>query len=97
MGMRLGQLQGLSSLKVATVPVFLKILVLPMLVGIGTTLLGLSGDVRLSLVLMAAMPSAFASLILAEEYNLDRDLAASCIALSTVGLLLSIPMWLLLF
>ncbi|NDJ18892.1 AEC family transporter [Myxacorys almedinensis] len=97
MGMRLGQLQGLSSLKVAIVPVLLKVLILPALVSVGTTLLGLSGDVRLSLILMAGTPSAFASLILAEEYNLDRDLAASCIALSTVGILLMIPVWLLLF
>ncbi|MCY7321717.1 MAG: AEC family transporter, partial [Phormidesmis sp. CAN_BIN36] len=64
------------------------------LVALGTTLLGLSGDPRLSLVLMAGMPSAFASLILAEEYNLDRDLASSSIALSTIGLLLVIPVWL---
>ncbi|MBW4420441.1 MAG: AEC family transporter [Myxacorys californica WJT36-NPBG1] len=97
MGMRLGQLQGLNSLKVAAIPVFLKVLVLPALVGIGTTLLGLSGDTRLSLILMAGTPSAFASLILAEEYNLDRDLAASCIALSTVSMLLTIPLWLLIF
>lgn len=97
MGMRLGQLQGLNSLKVAAIPVFLKVLVLPSLVGIGTTLLGLSGDIRLSLILMAGTPSAFASLILAEEYNLDRDLAASCIALSTVSILLTIPLWLLIF
>lgn len=97
MGMRLGQLQGLNSLKVATIPVFFKVLVLPTLVGIGTTLLGLSGEVRLSLILMAGTPSAFASLILAEEYNLDRDLAASCIALSTISILLTIPLWLLIF
>jgi len=75
----------------------LKILVLPSLVAVGTTLLGLSGDPRLSLVLMAGMPSAFASLILAEEYNLDRNLASSSIALSTIGLLFVIHLWLSLF
>ncbi|KAM3091686.1 AEC family transporter [Phormidesmis sp. 146-35] len=97
MGMRLSQLQGLQSLKAALLPVLLKVLLLPGLVGIGTTLLGLSGDPRLSLVLMAGMPSAFASLILAEEYNLDHDLAASSIALSTIVLLVMIPLWLALF
>lgn len=70
---------------------------LPSLVAVGTTLLGLSGDPRLSLVLMAGMPSAFASLILAEEYNLDRNLASSSIALSTIGLLFVIHLWLSLF
>ena len=94
MGMRLSQLQGWKSLRTALIPVTLKIVVLPGLVALGTTLLGLSGDPRLSLVLMAGMPSAFASLILAEEYDLDRDLASSSIALSTIGLLLVIPVWL---
>jgi predicted permease len=97
MGMRLSQLEGLNSLKAASIPVVLKVLLLPALVGVGTTLVGLTGEVRLSLVLMAGMPSAFASLILAEEYDLDRDLAASCIALSTIGILVAIPVWLLLF
>ncbi len=94
MGMRLSQLQGWESIRTALIPVMLKILVLPSLVALGTTLLGLSGDSRLSLVLMAGMPSAFASLILAEEYDLDRELASSSIALSTIGLLLVIPLWL---
>lgn len=94
MGMRLIQLNGLQSLKAAAIPVLLKILVLPTIVGIGTTLIGLTGDARLSVVLMAGMPSAFASLILAEEYNLDRELASSSIAFSTIGILVVIPIWL---
>lgn len=97
MGMRLIQLEGFGALKKAIVPVFLKVVLLPSLVSIGVTLLGLTGDARLSLILMAGMPSAFASLILAEEYDLDRELAASCIALSTIGILLMVPIWLLLF
>lgn len=97
MGMRLSQLKGLPSLQTTLLPVVLKVVLLPTLVGIGTTLLGLSGDPRLSLVLMAGMPSAFASLILAEEYDLDRDLAASSIALSTIVLLLMVPVWLAVF
>jgi malate permease and related proteins len=95
MGMRLSQLQGIKSLQIALLPTFLKVVVLPGVIGMGTTLLGLSGDPRLAMVLMAGMPSAFASLILAEEYNLDHDLAASSIALTTIGLLLMIPVWLI--
>ena len=94
MGMRLSQLKGIKSLQIALLPSFLKVVVLPGIIGIGTTLLGLSGDPRLAMVLMAGMPSAFASLILAEEYNLDHDIAASSIALTTIGLLLMIPVWL---
>lgn len=97
MGMRLSQLDGWDSLKSASIPVVLKVLILPGLMSVGTTLLGFTGDARLSLVLMAGMPCAFAGLILAEEYNLDRDLAASSIALSTIGILVAIPLWLALW
>jgi malate permease and related proteins len=97
MGLRLAKINGWTSLHSAMLPVALKMIVLPALVGVGTTCLGLTGDVRLGLVLMAGMPSAFASLILAEEYNMNRDLAASSIALSTVVLLGMIPVWLWIF
>jgi predicted permease len=94
MGMRLGQLEGWESLQRAAPPVFLKLLLLPLFVALGTTWLGFQGEPRLALVMMSGMPCAFAGLILAEEYDLDRDLAASTIALSTLGLLVMIPIWL---
>ncbi len=97
MGLRLAQINGWKSLRNAVVPVGLKMVVLPAIVGVGTSFLGLTGDVRLGLVLMAGMPSAFASLILAEEYDMNRDLAASSIALSTIVLLFMIPVWLWIF
>lgn len=97
-GMRLSQLRGWKSLKLALLPAALKVVVTPALVGILTTLLlGLSGDRRLAMVLMSGMPSAFAGLILAEEYNLERELVASCIVVSTVLLLLVLPVWLMVF
>jgi predicted permease len=72
-------------------------LVLPGIAGLALTLLGLSSDARLAMVLMSGMPTAFTSVILAEEYNLDRQLAASSILLSTIMLPLMIPFWLALF
>lgn len=97
MGMRLSQLQGWKSLRLALVPTGLKILVIPALVGLAATGLGLPAPARLALVLMAGMPTAFAGLILAEEYELDRELIASSILLSTGLLLLTIPLWLVIF
>lgn len=97
MGMRLSQLQGWKSLWQALIPTLLKVAVLPAGVGLAATAIGLTGDARLALVLMAGMPSAFAGLILAEEYNLDRDLIASSIALTTIALLFTIPLWLTVF
>lgn len=97
-GMRLCQIQGWKSLKQALIPATLRVLVIPGLVGVTTTLLfGLSGDRRLAMVLMSGVPTAFAGLIFAEEYNLDRKLIASSIFLSTVLYLLVLPLWLAVF
>ncbi len=97
-GIRLAQLRGWKSIKIALLPAFIKTCILPLLVGLATTfLLGLSGDRRLAMVLMSGMPSAFAGLILAEEYNLDHDLIASSIIISTLLLLLMLPLWILIF
>ena len=97
MGIRLGQIQGWKSFQIALVPAMLKVLVLPGLVGIGTTIVGLPTDSRLALVLMSGMPTAFAGLILAEEYDLDRELIASSIVVTSVLFLLILPLWIVLF
>ncbi|NJR39086.1 MAG: AEC family transporter [Leptolyngbyaceae cyanobacterium CSU_1_4] len=97
MGMRLSQIRGWQTLRRAIAPTLLKALVVPCLVGVLTTWGGIDGDPRLALVLMAGMPTAFAGLILAEEYELDRDLIASSIVLTTGTLLFTIPLWLVLF
>jgi malate permease and related proteins len=96
-GIRLAQISGGKSFRMALIPSSLRVAIVPGLVGIGTTLLGLKGDSCLALVLMSGMPSAFMGLILAEEYDLDRELIASSIFLSTVMLLVMIPLWLFLF
>ncbi|MBH8575496.1 AEC family transporter [Nostocaceae cyanobacterium CENA369] len=97
-GIRLAQLQNWQNLQLAFIPAFLRVVAIPLLVGLLTTLfLGLSGDRRLAMVLMSGMPSAFAGLILAEEYNLDSNLIASSIILSTLLLLLVLPLWIAVF
>ncbi len=97
MGMRLSQLNGLTSLRLALLPSAIKMFVLPAAIGGVATAAGLVQDARLSMVLMAGMPTAFAGLILAEEYSLDHELIASSIALTTPMLLLTLPLWLRLF
>lgn len=97
-GMRLSQLPGWKSLQQAILPALLRVMAIPALVGVTTTLLlGLSGDRRLAMVLMSGVPTAFAGLIFAEEYNLDRQLIASSIVVSTVLYLLVLPLWLAVF
>ena len=97
-GVQLSKLKGgIKGLQAALLPSAIKMLALPCIAGIGLTFLGVSGDARLALVLMAGMPTAFANLILAEEYDLDRQLAAGCILISTLGLPIVIPLWVKLF
>jgi malate permease and related proteins len=94
MGIRLSQIEGWQSLKLALLPAILKTIVMPTIVGMVITMMGMTGDPRLGLVLMSAMPCAFAGLILSEEYNLDRNLVASSIIVSTLIFLVMIPVWL---
>jgi malate permease and related proteins len=97
-GLQLSKLKGgVKGLQAALLPSAIKMLALPCIAGVGLTFLGVSGDARLALVLMAGMPTAFANLILAEEYDLDRQLAAGCILISTLGLPVVIPLWVKLF
>ncbi len=94
MGMRLSQLKSLRSLACGLVPASVKVLLMPAIVALATPFLGIVGEPRLALVLMAGTPTALTALVLAEEYNLDRELIASSIALSMLALIPLVPMWL---
>lgn len=96
-GMQLSQLQQWQNLSSGVLPTAIKMLVLPALTGLLLTCFGMLGDGRLTLVLMSSMPSAFASIILAEEYNLDPQVAASSILLSTLALPFIVFIWLAIF
>lgn len=71
MGLRIQQLTTPDHLPRAAVAIAIKMLLIPVIVGLGLTALGIGGPIRLTLVLQTGMPSAFANLILAETYNLD--------------------------
>jgi predicted permease len=46
---------------------------------------------------MSGTPTGLSVLILAEVYDLDRDLLSSSIALTFLGLFLALPLWLVWF
>lgn len=96
-GLRLGTITGWKSFKIASIASVLKVFVVPVLVGLGATFLGVTGEERLVLVLMSGTPTGLSVLILAEVYDLDRNLLASSIALTFVGLFLALPLWLVWF
>ncbi|HEY9710153.1 MAG TPA: hypothetical protein V6D48_18240, partial [Oculatellaceae cyanobacterium] len=56
LGLRLGSIKGWSSMQLALIPAALKVLVVPGLVGLSATTLGLTGEPRLVLVLMSGVP-----------------------------------------
>jgi len=94
MGLRIQQLTSWRHVSRAGAAIAIKMLILPLAVGLGLTVLGVDGPPRLVMVLQAGMPSAFSNLVLAEAYELDRDLSVTCVGLSSVGLLLTLPIWL---
>ena len=94
MGLRIQQLKSWHHLRRATAAVMIKMLVLPLAVGLGLTAAGIDGAPRLVMTLQAGMPCAFSNLVLAEAYDLDRDLSVACVGLSSALLLLTLPLWL---
>jgi malate permease and related proteins len=94
MGMRLSQLKNLRSLACGLVPATIKVVLMPAIVALITPFIGIVGEPRLALVLMAGTPTALTALVLAEEYNLDRELIASSIAISMLALIPLVPLWL---
>lgn len=92
-GMRLSKLNSWHSFPRATISVGIKMLVVPLVVSSILPLFGLSGAVAKVIVLQMAMPPAFATLVLAETFNLDRDLAVTSLAMGTVLLLFTLPFW----
>lgn len=96
-GMRLRQLNSWLSLPKASISLGIKMLLVPLILGSVLSLLGITGAPQLVIVLQMAMPPAFATLVIAEAYNLDRDLAVTAVALGSSGLLLTLPIWLALF
>jgi malate permease and related proteins len=97
LGLQLGNLRGSNQLQVAFFPAFIRMLLLPGLIGIVLLFLGFASDARFAIVLMTGMPTNSANLILAEEYHLDPQLAASSIVISTLLLPLTVPLWYILF
>lgn len=96
-GLRLGMIQGRKSLAIASTASLIKVFIIPLIVGLVATYFGVLGEERLVLVLMSGTPTGLSVLILAEVYDLDRDLLASSIALTFIGLFLALPLWLFLF
>ncbi len=96
-GMRLSQLDSWSGLGRISISLGIKMLLVPLILGWGLSLFNITGEPQLVLVIQMGVPPAIASLVLAEIYNLDRDLTVGAIAIGSTGFLITLPLWLLLF
>jgi predicted permease len=96
-GMRLSKLNSWQSLPQAGIGLAIKMLLVPLVIGSILPLFGLTGEPARVMVLQTAMPPAFATLVVAETFELDRDLAVTAVAGGTIALLFTLPLWLWLF
>jgi predicted permease len=69
----------------------------PLILGSTLSLFGVTGEAAQVIVLQMAMPPAFATLIIAETFDLDHDLAVTALAMGSMVLLVTLPLWLWLF
>lgn len=97
MGMRLQQLRSWHRVRPALMATLIRMAIAPSLIGLLLTIFGVAGAPRLVIILQSAMPTAFATLVLAETFDLDRDLAVTCLGVSSAMLLITLPLWLWLF
>ncbi|WP_026104304.1 AEC family transporter [Anabaena sp. PCC 7108] len=96
-GMRLSRLNSWYKLKPAGTSIIIKMLLVPLILGSTLPVFGITGGAAQVIVLQMAMPPAFATLVLAETFDLDRDLAVTALAMGAMVLLVTLPMWLWLF
>lgn len=96
-GMKLSQLSSLRNWQQALTCLSIKMLLVPLVVGTGLMFFGVTGSPRLVLVLQMAMPPAFATLVITEAYNLDRNLTITALAFGYVAFLFTLPVWIWLF
>jgi malate permease and related proteins len=96
-GMQLSKLTSLRNLKQGLTCLAIKMLLTPLVVGTGLMFFGITGAPRLLLVLQMGMPPSFSTTLLAEAFNLDRELAVTTVAIGCAALLFTIPIWMWLF
>ncbi|MBD0386443.1 MAG: AEC family transporter [Nostoc sp. C3-bin3] len=96
-GMRLALIKSWSSLPQVGMSLGIKMLLVPLILGSMLPLFGLTGFTAKAIILQMAMPPAFGTLIIAETFNLDRNLAVTALAAGAIVLLITLPVWLWLF
>jgi len=84
--------RDIKRLPVAVPALALKLLLAPVLAWWIAKGLGMDGDPLKAVVIEGAMPVMVLSLVVADEFDLDVPLAATCIAVSTIAAFFTLPM-----
>ena len=95
-GSQLATISISSQLRLPLASTLIKCIVCPAACWAIAALIGLGGAERQVLVVLAAMPTAVSSYVLAEQMNSDADLAASSVVVSTAASMLTLTVLLLL-
>jgi predicted permease len=73
--------------------VLIKLLIVPLLALGATSVLGMHGDLRIAVVLEAAMPSMVIGIVLCDRYGLNTHVYAAAVTITTVISIASLPFW----
>ena len=93
-GLALRWATGVRERLALVVPVILhRLLVAPLLILALAGLVGMGGDLRVAVVLEAAMPSMVLGLVICDRFGLDTHLYAEIVVLSTAFAAFTLPVW----
>ena len=84
LGLQLGEMGTLNRLRLVFTGTTLRLILAPIIGVIMAGLFGLTGNARLAFIVQAGMPTAVMTIILATEFDTDRDLALNLIMATTI-------------
>ena len=73
--------------------VVLRLLIVPAIIVLFASAIGLSGEWEAAVVLESAMSSMVLGIVFYDRYNLDVSLYAAAVTITTALSLLTLPMW----
>ena len=73
--------------------ILLRLLIVPAIIVLFASAIGLSGEWKAAVVLESAMPSMVLGIVFCDRYNLDVSLYAAAVTITTALSLLTLPMW----
>lgn len=73
--------------------VVLRLFIVPAIILLFASVIGLTGEWKAAVVLETAMPSMVLGIVFCDRYNLDVSIYAAAVTITTVLSLLTLPMW----